>query len=54
LSQIFPAGDPTILSVLKDLINAYGVEFGLIDESVVAHFISQAGHETNGFSSAGF
>ncbi|SEG52475.1 glycoside hydrolase family 19 protein, partial [Algoriphagus boritolerans] len=54
LSQIFPAGDPTILSVLKDLINAYGVEFGLIDESVVSHFISQAGHETNGFSSAGF
>jgi putative chitinase len=53
LAQIFTNGDPLILNVLKDLINAYGENFGLIDNFVMAHFLAQDGHESNGFTKTG-
>lgn len=54
LVQIFPNVNSLVLETLKDLINTYGADFGLIEKEVIAHFISQAGHETNGFSNTGF
>ncbi len=54
LAQIFTNGDPFILNVLKDLINTYGENFGLIDNFVMAHFLAQSGHESNGFTKTGF